>query len=91
MLDPIRLRRPAAAFALVALAGLAVLALGARSQANGAACTITGTSGPDILVGTPGPDVICGRDGDDDIDGAGGDDQLFGEGGNDSLYRQHRQ
>jgi hypothetical protein len=48
-------------------------------------CTITGTSGPDILVGTPGPDVICGLGGDDVIKGGAGNDVLYGDAGNDRL------
>jgi Tol biopolymer transport system component len=43
-----------------------------------AACTITGTSGPDRLVGTPGNDVICGLGGDDVIAGMGGQDVISG-------------
>jgi Ca2+-binding RTX toxin-like protein len=41
-------------------------------------CTITGTSGNDLLVGTPGDDVICGMAGDDMLYGNGGDDALLG-------------
>jgi Ca2+-binding RTX toxin-like protein len=49
-------------------------------------CTITGTSGPDILDGTPGPDVICGLGGNDILRGFGGNDRLYGGGGADRLY-----
>ena len=35
-------------------------------------CTLSGTSGPDVLAGTDANDVICGRGGDDAIDGGGG-------------------
>jgi len=48
-------------------------------------CTITGTSGDDVLAGTPGNDVICGLSGDDRIYGGGGDDVLYGDSGNDVL------
>jgi hypothetical protein len=48
-------------------------------------CTITGTSGDDVLTGTSGDDVICGRGGDDIIFGRGGDDVLVGGKGNDLL------
>ncbi len=51
----------------------------------GPGCSITGTSGPDVLVGTPGPDLICGQAGDDDIAGAGGDDVLLGGHGDDHI------
>jgi uncharacterized repeat protein (TIGR01451 family) len=43
-------------------------------------CTITGTSGDDLLVGTDRPDTICGGAGDDTIFGLGGDDHLYGYG-----------
>jgi hypothetical protein len=48
-------------------------------------CTISGTSGPDVLVGTPGRDVICGGGGDDLIRGGGGHDRLIGGAGADGL------
>jgi Ca2+-binding RTX toxin-like protein len=48
-------------------------------------CTITGTSGNDVLNGTKGNDVVCGLGGDDQIKGLAGDDQLFGGGGKDLL------
>lgn len=59
-----------------------------------AACTINGTSGPDVIFGTSGRDVICGEagadylygiGGDDILDGGVGNDYLDGAGGNDSL------
>ena len=49
-------------------------------------CTITGTSGDDVLNGTSGDDVICGGGGNDTIRGLGGNDILEGEGGSDKLY-----
>src|SRR2546421_6404494 len=51
-----------------------------------AACTINGTSGPDILVGTKGPDVICGLGGNDVLDGNAGNDILRGGAGDDLLH-----
>jgi len=53
--------------------------------AHGAACTITGTGGPDTLIGTSGPDVICGLGGADTLVGAGGNDELLGGRGGDTL------
>ena len=50
-----------------------------------AICTITGTTGDDIIVGTSGNDVICGLGGDDELRGQGGDDVLIGGGGDDFL------
>ncbi len=48
-------------------------------------CTITGTTGPDVLRGTPGPDVICGLGGDDVIYGLDGNDVIYGGPGNDIV------
>ncbi len=48
-------------------------------------CTITGTSGNDVLTGTNGNDVICGLGGNDIINGLGGNDILIGGPGNDVL------
>ena len=48
-------------------------------------CTISGTSGNDILVGTPGSDVICGLGGNDTIYGLGGNDKIYGGEGNDTI------
>ncbi len=53
-----------------------------------AACTISGTSGNDVLKGTRRNDVICGLGGDDTLKGIGGDDTLLGGDGNDSLDGQ---
>src|SRR5919201_5111170 len=78
----------------------ASLALFAATRAHAAArhslaCTITGTSGADLLFGTNGRDVICGLGGNDMLDGQGdkdvllagpGADQLNGGSGNDVLY-----
>jgi uncharacterized repeat protein (TIGR01451 family) len=49
-------------------------------------CTITGTSGTDVLKGTKGSDVICGFGGNDKLYGLGGADRLYGGGGNDKLF-----
>lgn len=43
---------------------------------GGTGCTLTGTSGRDVLRGTPDRDVICGL---------GGNDRLLGKGGSDVL------
>jgi dipeptidyl aminopeptidase/acylaminoacyl peptidase len=48
-------------------------------------CSVTGTSGPDVLRGTPGRDFICGGAGDDVISGLGGDDVLLGGAGDDTI------
>ena len=48
-------------------------------------CTITGTSGNDVLRGTSGDDVICAGSGTDVVRGGGGDDTVFGGGGGDTL------
>jgi Ca2+-binding RTX toxin-like protein len=48
-------------------------------------CTITGTSGDDVLEGTSGDDVICGLGGKDTIRGHGGNDTLKGGDGNDTI------
>lgn len=52
---------------------------------NPRGCTITGTSGDDVLEGTSGPDVICGLEGDDTINGRGGADVIYGDEGNDDI------
>jgi Tol biopolymer transport system component len=49
-------------------------------------CTLSGTSGADVLTGTSGADVICGGGGADLIKGRGGNDTLKGAGGADILY-----
>ena len=46
-------------------------------------CTITCTSGNNVLTGTPGNDVICGLGGDDQLSGLGGRDVLLGGSGKD--------
>ncbi len=48
-------------------------------------CTITGTSGNDVLEGTESDDAICGLGGNDTIKGLGGNDTLKGGDGNDIL------
>ena len=50
-----------------------------------AQCTITGTSGPDLLIGTRGNDVICGLGGADLIDGSLGNDVIYGGRGTDRI------
>ena len=90
--DTNRIRTLAAMFASLALFAAAK---GHAATHRAMACTITGTSGPDVLRGTPGPDVICGLGGNDALDGGGGNDILIGGpgadllsggGGNDVLY-----
>jgi Tol biopolymer transport system component len=51
----------------------------------GVACTLTGTSGDDLLKGTAANDVICGLGGNDQLRGSGGNDLLVGGTGNDLL------
>jgi hypothetical protein len=46
-------------------------------------CSITGTSGDDILRGTDDFDSICGGHGNDHLTAVGMDDKLFGQAGND--------
>ncbi|NND02070.1 MAG: choice-of-anchor D domain-containing protein, partial [Acidimicrobiia bacterium] len=60
--------------------------LGVGHYLSPPACTILGTSGPDVLIGTIGPDVICGFGGNDEIKGMGGNDVIFGGNGFDRLY-----
>ncbi|MFQ5426172.1 MAG: calcium-binding protein, partial [Gaiellales bacterium] len=50
-----------------------------------AGCTITGTSGDDVLVGTRSADVICGLEGDDEIEGLEGNDVIYGGAGRDVI------
>jgi hypothetical protein len=90
--DTNRIRTLAAMFASLALVAATRVHAAIRATP---ACTITGTSGPDLLFGTPGRDVICGLGGNDVIDGQGGNDVLYGGqgadqinggSGNDALY-----
>lgn len=53
---------------------------------DGVACTVTGTSGSDVLRGTSDDDVLCGLGGADVLFGGGGDDILFGGDGDDVLF-----
>ena len=54
-------------------------------QCFGAAATILGTPGDDVIRGTNGPDVIVSGRGDDQIDGRGGDDLICGRSGDDTI------
>ncbi len=74
----------AAAVATIGVAALAVPA-SATQPAPKPECTITGTTGPDLLKGTPGDDVICGLGGKDVLVGLGGDDVLIGGPGRDVM------
>ncbi|WP_219825398.1 calcium-binding protein [Nonomuraea typhae] len=51
----------------------------------GAASTVTGTDGRDVLTGTPEADVISGLAGDDLLTGLGGDDVVCGGDGRDVV------
>jgi hemolysin type calcium-binding protein len=73
---------PVAAVATALSLLLAWLPLTARAQE---ACSIQGTTGPDVLLGTPADDSICGMDGADRIVGLGGADRLLGGNGDDVL------
>jgi hypothetical protein len=55
------------------------------ANAPKASCTITGTSGDDILNGTNGRDVICGLGGNDLIQAGAGNDVIYGGFGNDKI------
>lgn len=57
----------------------------AAVSAAPSACTITGTSGPDLLRGTATADVICGFRGNDTILGGAGNDTILGGPGNDRI------
>ena len=81
--DANRIRTIAAMFASLALfAATKVHAATFHAQA----CTITGTSGPDILFGTPGRDVICGLGGNDKLQGDDGNDAVYGGPGRDTIW-----
>ena len=51
-------------------------------------CTITGTSGNDVIRGTSGSDVICAGAGNDIVYGRGANDVIYGGEGNDVLRGQ---
>lgn len=71
-----------------ATAAHAAVSLGQATETRDSArarCTISGTSGDDVLRGTPKDDVICGFGGDDRILGGKGDDVLIGHAGDDTL------
>jgi Ca2+-binding RTX toxin-like protein len=57
----------------------------APTSESGQRCTLTGTSGNDVLNGTPGKDVICGLGGNDTINGSSGNDIIDGGSGNDTI------
>jgi hypothetical protein len=48
-------------------------------------CTITGTTGADVLRGTGGADIICGLTGNDVVIAGGGADVVFADGGRDRV------
>jgi Ca2+-binding RTX toxin-like protein len=57
----------------------------AGSPMAGAADTLAGGTGRDLLFGQGGDDTIGGGDGDDVLEGNAGQDRLAGEGGEDDL------
>ncbi len=66
-----------------------VLGLGGDDNINladlGAAVTVRGGDGDDVIVGTDQPDLIFGGAGNDNLTGGDGDDQIYGESGNDTI------
>ncbi|MFN2545676.1 MAG: hypothetical protein ABR600_14055 [Actinomycetota bacterium] len=50
----------------------------AQTEAEGSACSMTGTWSDDTLTGSEGNDVLCGLGGDDVLIGGAGDDVLYG-------------
>jgi len=56
-----------------------------RSECHGVAATMTGTSGPDVLVGTEDRDVIVAGAGADEIYGHGGNDLICAGRGRDYI------
>ncbi|MGQ0845087.1 MAG: calcium-binding protein [Sporichthyaceae bacterium] len=65
--------------------GAPAVAASKPTAANGARCTIVGTSKAETLTGTSRADVICGLGGNDTIRGGGGDDVIDGGTGNDRI------
>jgi WD40 repeat protein len=63
----------------------AVLTIVDDDPGSPSGCTISGTSGNDIIEGTSGDDVICGMGGDDTLKGRAGNDTLLGGAGRDTL------
>jgi Ca2+-binding RTX toxin-like protein len=78
-------RVKAMAVLFAAVISLFLVRGGHASMRSVVSCTISGTTGPDILVGTPHRDVICGLGGNDVLDGNDGNDILRGGPGNDLL------
>jgi beta-glucanase (GH16 family) len=72
----------ASVLGLIGLSGAA----GATKTVTGHACTIVGTSKPEVIKGTSRADVICSLAGNDVIYGLGGDDILDGGPGNDKIF-----
>jgi hypothetical protein len=72
---------------LALAAGMVLIVNPARAELSEPPCTITGTSGNNVLEGSAGDDVICGGGGNDTIKGLAGNDILRGEaGGGDKLF-----
>ena len=80
-----RTSRPWPALLLAAVLLLAAAPSGAATGCFGAAPTITGSPGDDVISGTLGPDVIVGRGGSDRISGMGGADRICAGLGDDVI------
>jgi Ca2+-binding RTX toxin-like protein len=69
----------------VANNGSANVSILLNTTPSATSCTITGTSGNDVLSGTSGRDVICGLGGADTLKGVEGEDVIKGGSGSDIL------
>ena len=69
----------------VANYGSANVSILLNTTPSATSCTITGTSGTDVLSGTSGRDVICGLGGADTLKGVEGEDVIKGGSGSDIL------
>jgi Ca2+-binding RTX toxin-like protein len=70
---------------LLITALLVVVQPAASGAPPGPKCTITGTSGNDVLYGTRGNDVVCGLGGNDVIYSDAGRDVIYGGAGKDRI------
>jgi Ca2+-binding RTX toxin-like protein len=81
----------AALWSVTAVVGPVAVPLGAGALLIGTGgslsieCTISGSSGDDVIVGTSGDDVLCGLEGNDRIEAQSGNDVLLGGPGDDHL------
>lgn len=62
-----------------------------EEAAVGAASTLSGTPGRDVLIGDDGDDVLFGRAGDDRLNGGRGNNTLVGGAGDDTYELRHKQ